>query len=53
MDEGMDEIVNANDADFKSSGLKAPSVLRLSRLAVVDGALLVGSIGSISDGRLT
>ncbi|NBS18090.1 MAG: type II toxin-antitoxin system PemK/MazF family toxin [Gammaproteobacteria bacterium] len=53
MDEGMDEIVNASDADFKSSGLKAPSVLRLSRLAVVDGALLVGSIGSISDGRLT
>ncbi len=53
MDEEMDEIVNASDADYKSSGLKAPSVLRLSRLAVVDGALLVGSIGSISDGRLT
>ena len=29
-----------------------PSVLRLSRLAVLDGSLLLGSIGAISDERL-
>lgn len=49
---GFDEVLLANDPDFAASGLKAPSVLRLSRLAVLDGALLVGSIGTIDDGRL-
>ena len=34
------------------SCVKAPSLLRLSRLAVLDGKLLVGSIGAISDERL-
>lgn len=37
------------DPDFAGSGQKVPSVLRLSRLAVLDGTLLIGSIGSISD----
>lgn len=49
---GLDEILNQSDTDFASSGLKVPSVLRLSRLAVLDGALLLGSIGTISDERL-
>ena len=49
----FDEIIALSDPDFESSGLKTPSVLRLSRLAVLDGALLVGSIGSIADERLT
>jgi len=49
---GFDEVLAPADADFTASGLKAPSVLRLSRLAVLDGALLVGSIGSIGDERL-
>lgn len=44
----LDEIIFTKDPDFVGSGLKAPSVLRLSRLAVLDGALLVGSIGSIN-----
>lgn len=48
----LDEIVAPSDIDFGDSGLKAPSVLRLSRLAVLDGALLVGSIGAIADDRL-
>ncbi len=48
----LDEIIGLSDIDFQDSGLKAPSVLRLSRLAVLDGALLAGSIGEIADGRL-
>jgi mRNA interferase MazF len=49
---GLDEILVQSDTDFASSGLKVPSVLRLSRLAVLDGSLLLGSIGTISDERL-
>lgn len=51
-DAGFDEILTPADADFSASGLKAPSVLRLSRLAVLDGNSLVGSIGSIDALRL-
>jgi mRNA interferase MazF len=32
---GFDEILIPQDSDFAGSGLKAPSVLRLSRLAVL------------------
>jgi mRNA interferase MazF len=49
---GFDEIITPNDTDFPATGLKASSVLRLSRLAVLDGALLIGSIGAIEDARL-
>jgi mRNA interferase MazF len=49
---GLDEILNSDDGDFVASGLKASSVLRLSRLAVVDGATMVGSLGSIPDERV-
>lgn len=50
---GFDEVLTAADADFAASGLKAPSVLRLSRLAVLDTALLAGCIGTIDDERLS
>lgn len=49
---GLDEVLDSAAADFVGSGLKVPSVLRLSRLAVLDASLLVGSIGSISDALL-
>lgn len=49
---GFDEVLAPGDFDFATSGLKVPSVLRLSRLAVLDASLLVGSIGSIGDERL-
>lgn len=49
---GFDEVLTPADADFAASGLKVPSVLRLSRLAVLDASLLVGSIGSIGEERL-
>ncbi|MBK9348532.1 MAG: type II toxin-antitoxin system PemK/MazF family toxin [Burkholderiales bacterium] len=48
----LDEWIGAADADYVGSGLKVPSVLRLSRLAVVDAAVLVGAIGEISPARL-
>lgn len=48
----LDEILTPADPDFSDTGLKVPSVLRLSRLAVLEGSLLLGSIGEISDERL-
>lgn len=45
----FDEVLIPADADFAASGLKAPSVLRLARLAVLDGALLAGCIGIIGN----
>ncbi len=49
---GFDEIIKEEDADFGQSGLKISSVIRISRLAVVEKSTLLGSIGSISDERL-
>ncbi|MGQ9502735.1 MAG: hypothetical protein ACUVSF_13620 [Anaerolineae bacterium] len=40
-------MVKEDDEDFKQSGLKVTSVIRVGRLAVVSGA-----IGEISDERL-
>lgn len=50
---GFDEVLLPADADFVRSGLKAVSVLRLSRLAVLESSLLAGSIGAIDDERLS
>ncbi len=50
--EDFDEIVSDDSEDFASSGLKSASVVRLGRLAVVDGSILVGAIGEISTPRL-
>lgn len=49
---GIDEIISTSDHDFLSTGLKKTSVIRLTRLAVVDQDILVGVLGSISDTRL-
>lgn len=48
----FDEFLNKNSDDFKLSGLLSDSVIRISRLAVVSGEVLVGSIGEISNDRL-
>jgi mRNA interferase MazF len=48
----LDEIISPEDADFAASGLKAASVLRLSRLAVVEGRMLAGCMGEIDPERL-
>ena len=38
-------MVIPDDADFVKSGLKVPSVIRASRLAVVDVEILLGKLG--------
>ena len=43
----FDEVIGKSDQDFKSSGLKDKSLIRISRLAVVNGNLLPGAIGEI------
>ena len=51
--EGFDEIVKESDADFGESGLKVTSVIRVGRLAVVSGDILLGAIGQVSNERLS
>lgn len=51
--DGIDEIITEESSDFTKSGLKAESVIRATRLAVVSGEILVGTIGEISQERLT
>ena len=48
----FDEIVQEVDPDFAQSGLKVPSVIRVGRLAVVDGEILLGAIGQLAPERL-
>ena len=49
---GFDEIIHTDDPDFAASGLRMPSVIRSGRLAIVDGAMMLGAIGEISPNRL-
>jgi mRNA interferase MazF len=49
---GFDEIITPNDPDFADSGLKVPSLMRISRLAVINGDILIGKIGLIDNLRL-
>ncbi|AEH44520.1 transcriptional modulator of MazE/toxin, MazF [Thermodesulfatator indicus DSM 15286] len=50
--EKIDEIITPKDSDFQDSGLKTESVIRVSRLAVVEKDILIGRIGKISPERL-
>lgn len=50
--DGFDELVEEDDKDFSRSGLKVPSVIRIGRLAVVEGTMLEGKIGTISPERM-
>ena len=49
---GFDEIVQEDDPDYSQSGLKLESVIRVGRLAVIEGNLLLGEVGHISKERL-
>ena len=49
---GFDEVVEEGDADFAESGLKVPSVIRVGRLAVVEGEVIIGAIGQVRADRL-
>lgn len=49
----LDWVISSDNDEFSATGLKVSSVFRLSRLAVLDGSLLLGRIGYVSDARLT
>jgi len=49
---GFDELIQESENDFGKSGLKVPSVIRVGRLAVVSGKILLGAIGQVSKERL-
>ena len=52
-DSELDEMLTESDDDFLATGLKVPSVIRLSRLAVLSSDLMIGCIGQINIQRLT
>ena len=49
---GFDEVIRESDPDFTESGLKASSVIRVGRLAGVEGEIIFGAIGQVSPERL-
>lgn len=49
---GLDEIMNSHDTDFNQSGLKSESIIRVSRIAVVNENIFSGTIGHISLERI-
>ena len=48
----FDELIDSTDSDFKESGLKVPSLVRISRLAVVNSDIFIGKLGKIDNLRL-
>jgi len=48
----FDELIQEIASDFVQSGLKSASVIRVGRLAVVQGRVLLGATGHISPERL-
>lgn len=48
---GFDEVVRQQDADYPTSGLKAPSLIRLGFLGVLPTTSFSGAIGSIGSER--
>jgi mRNA interferase MazF len=50
---GFDEVMTPKDSDFRDSGLKQPSLIRICRLAVVSGQILIGKIGRVDSRRLS
>ena len=49
---GWDDIIAETDRDFKSSGLKVSSLIRIGKLATVEESILEGQLGKISSKRL-
>jgi len=48
----FDEIVHEDSEDFATSGLKASSLVRVGRLAVVDETIMMGAVGEIGPERM-
>lgn len=47
----LDIKVNEDDHDYKDSGLKQKSLIRVSRLAVINKSQLPGILGNVSEER--
>lgn len=47
----LDELITPDEPDFPTSGLKAPSLIRVGFLVVVPRSSLKGRIGKISSAR--
>lgn len=50
---GFDELILDTDSEFEETGLKHSSVIRITRLAVVEESIFVGSVGNITNERLS
>jgi mRNA interferase MazF len=48
----FDELIREQDSDFAQSGLKTASVIRIDRLAVAEGSILLGAVDQLSPERL-
>jgi len=48
----LDETISPNDADFRTSGLKSASLIRLGYPAVLPRSEFKGRIGRVSSARL-
>jgi len=48
----LDEVVRETDSDFRQTGLKATSLIRVARIAVVSADLLQGATGTLASDRL-
>lgn len=49
---GFDEVIRSSDGDFRTSGLRVASVVRLGFLATRSLALVGGVLGQIDSARL-
>jgi mRNA interferase MazF len=48
----LDEFIRNSDEDFSATGLKVSSIVRVSRLAVLQGESMIGRLGQVSPLRL-
>lgn len=48
----FDEVIDQSDGDYATSGLKVPSVVRLTRIATVAPSVINARLGNISPERL-
>lgn len=49
---GLDDLVAPGDVDFVSTGLKAPSLIRLCYMSVLMPQQIKGRLGRVDDKRL-
>jgi mRNA interferase MazF len=49
---GLDELIGPGDADFRTSGLKSASLIRLGFLTVLPRSRFGGRVGRVSSARV-